>query len=94
MNGCRNSQNYEEGLFSLTNDEFVKDDEGARIMGVSTPIPRVRVLRAFQTLAVAAASQSPSHQPLNDHTTVFTAAKNMTDGAQSTSQSGASLFSK
>ena len=83
-----------EDVISLTNDEFVKDDEGARIMGVSTPIPRVRVLRRLQTMTVASVSQSPSHQPLNDHTTVFTAAKNMTDGAQSTSQSGASLFSK
>ena len=80
------------GVIYLTNDEFVEDDNGTRIEGI--PIPRARVLRRVQTLTVAPAAQSPSHQPVNEHNTVFTAAKNVTDGAQSTSQSGASLFSK
>ena len=88
------SHTHTKGVFSLTNDEFVKDDDGARIKGVSITISRVRLLRRMQTSTVASASHTPSHQPLNDHSTVFTATKNMTDGAQSTSQSGASLFSK
>ena len=75
----------------LTNDDFFEDNNRSGIEGVTI----VRVFLRGQTLtATLVASQPSLRQPFYYHITVFAAAKNLTDGPQTLSQSRTCLVSK